>query len=154
MVLTHHVPDDSGAFTCRAIRLQSHLLHRVQNATMDRLQSVANIGQSAPDDDGHRIVEIRTTHLFFDIDRLNVESARAAAFAGWWSQWEFWILRIVRHGEILAPELCLSNTMQIIAIKGVSQPNNNSFYHTKGGTWSFRSGSDNWQTRHFHIAIK
>ncbi len=35
---------------------------------MNRLQTIADIRESSPDDDGHRIVEIRTSHLVFDVD--------------------------------------------------------------------------------------
>src|SRR5271155_2512234 len=97
MVLTHDIADDAGAFAGSAIGLQAHLLHGVENAAMDGLESVADIGQRAPDDDRHRIVEIRLAHLVFNVDGLNVESARAAvAWGRRWSQWKFGIL-IIRH---------------------------------------------------------
>ena len=63
---------------------QPHLLHGVENAAMHRFQSVANIGQRAPDDDRHRVVEIRPPHLFFDIDGYNVQRARVSSLAGRW----------------------------------------------------------------------
>ena len=47
MVLAHHVSDDPGALAGGAVRLQSHLLHGVQNAAVHRLQSVAHVGQCA-----------------------------------------------------------------------------------------------------------
>ena len=106
MVLTHHFSDDPGAFTRRAIGLQPHLLHGVENAAMHRLQSVANIRQRAANDDGHRVVEIRPPHFFFNIDRLNVQRARASAFAGWRSQRKFGILGIVRHENQLLAFSC------------------------------------------------
>ena len=102
MVLAHHVSDDAGAFARRAIRIQPHLLHGVKDAAVDGLESVANIGQRAADDDRHRIVEIRTAHLLFDVDGLNVQSAGAVAAATVGrGQWEFRIL-IVRHSEFCA----------------------------------------------------
>jgi len=64
---------------------QAGVEHVVENATMYGLQSVADIGEGAADDDGHRIVEIRPAHLFFDIYGLNIQRAGIAAFAGgWW----------------------------------------------------------------------
>ena len=102
MVLTHHISDDPGALTRRTVGLQPHLLHGVKNTAMHRFQSIANIRQRAPDDDRHRIIEIRPAHLFFDIDRLNVERTRAATLAWRWSQWEFGVLGIVRHKKLLA----------------------------------------------------
>ncbi len=39
---------------------------------MHRFQAVANVGQRASDDDGHRVVEIRALHFFGDCYRANV----------------------------------------------------------------------------------
>jgi len=98
MVFAHHVADDAGALTSGAIGLESHLLHGVENAAVDGLESVANIGQRAADDDRHRVIEIRLAHLVFNVDGLNVQSAGTAfTAAGWRGQGEFGIL-IVWHG--------------------------------------------------------
>src|SRR3989442_433975 len=45
--------------------------HAVENATMDSLETVADVGQSASDDDAHGVVEIRLAHLGFDVHRKN-----------------------------------------------------------------------------------
>src|SRR5271169_5304821 len=93
MVLAHYVADDAGTLAGGAIGLETHLLHGVENAAMDGLESVADIGQSAADDDRHGIVEIRLAHLVFNVDGLNVQSAGTAVVAaGQWSQGEFGIL--------------------------------------------------------------
>jgi hypothetical protein len=39
------------------------------------LQAVAHVGQRAPDDDGHRVVEVRGAHLVLERARLDVASA-------------------------------------------------------------------------------
>ncbi len=96
MVLAHDVADDSCALARGAIGLQAHLLHGVENAAVDGLESVANIGESAADDDRHGIVEIRLAHLVFNVDGLNVQGAGTAGVAGRWGQREFGIL-IVGH---------------------------------------------------------
>src|SRR5215467_10903259 len=97
MVLAHHVAHDAGAFARSAIRIQPHLLHRVENAAVDGLQAVADVGERAADDHRHRIVEIRTAHLFFNVDGLNVQRTGATTIAtGRGSQGKFWIL-VVRH---------------------------------------------------------
>ena len=72
MVLAQHFADDLGALHVLAIVQQAHVVHRVKNAAMHRLQAVAHIRQRAPDDDRHRIVEIRASHLLFNVDGLNV----------------------------------------------------------------------------------
>src|ERR1700691_2687184 len=98
MVLAHYVSDDAGALAGGAVGLKAHLLHRVENSAVDGLESVANVGQSAADDDRHGIVEIRLAHLIFNVDGLNVEGAGTAfAAAGRRGQGEFGIL-IVWHG--------------------------------------------------------
>ena len=44
VVLPHHVPDDCRRFAHRAIVAQSHLVHRVKDPALYRLQPVANVG--------------------------------------------------------------------------------------------------------------
>jgi hypothetical protein len=44
------------------------LVHRVQDTPVHRLESVAHVGQRAPDDDAHCVVEIRPPHLLFERD--------------------------------------------------------------------------------------
>src|SRR5579864_2072241 len=99
VVFAHYIADDAGALAGGAIGGETHLLHGVENAAMYGLQSVADVGQRTADDDRHRVVEIRPTHLVFNVDGLNVQGAGGAAVAWWWSQWEFGIL-IVCHRKI------------------------------------------------------
>jgi hypothetical protein len=49
---------------------------------MNGFESVADVGERASDDDRHRIVEIRTPHLLFNVDGLNVKGA-GTTIAGW-----------------------------------------------------------------------
>ena len=44
-------------------------MHREQNATVNRLQTIAHVGQSTPDDDAHGVIKIRAPHLLFEADR-------------------------------------------------------------------------------------
>ncbi len=98
MVFAHDIADDAGALAGGAIGLQAHLLHGVENAAVHGLESVADIGQGAADDDRHRIIEIRLAHLVFNVDGLDVQGAGTAIATGrrWRSQGKFRIL-IVRH---------------------------------------------------------
>ena len=41
---------------------------RLMPAAVDRLEAVADVGERASDDHGHRVVEIRPAHLVFDVD--------------------------------------------------------------------------------------
>jgi hypothetical protein len=96
VVLAHYVADDTGAFTGGTIGLEAHLLHGVENAAMDGLESVADIGEGPSDDDRHGIVEIRLPHLVFYVYGLNVQSAGTTVARR--SQGEFGIL-VVGHGS-------------------------------------------------------
>src|ERR1039457_879718 len=100
MVLAHYIADDTGALARGFVGLEAHLLHGVENAAVDGLESVADIGASASVDDRHRVIEIRLAHLVFNVDGLDVKSAGTAVAGGRWSQGEFGIL-IVRHEDLL-----------------------------------------------------
>ncbi len=69
VVLTHHVADDASALLVRPVGPVAALPHAVEDAPLDRLQPIPHVGQSAPNDHAHRIVEIRLAHLGFDVDR-------------------------------------------------------------------------------------
>ncbi len=61
-----HVADHARTFDVGPVPDGIRLVHREQHAAMHRLQSVANIGKRAPDDDAHRVIEIRAPHLLFE----------------------------------------------------------------------------------------
>ena len=75
VVLAHHLADDLRTFDVLALRPEAHLVHHVQDAAVDGLQAVAHVGQRAPDDDGHRVVEIRRAHLLLEPAWLDVAAA-------------------------------------------------------------------------------
>ena len=54
------------------------LVHRVEHAPVHRLEAVAHVGQRAPDDDAHRVVQVGLAHLVFDVDRDQLLRERAA----------------------------------------------------------------------------
>ena len=60
---------DLGALAVGLGGGQAHFVHAEKNAPMHGLQAVAHVGQRAPDDHAHGIVEIRLLHLGFDIHR-------------------------------------------------------------------------------------
>ncbi len=75
VILAEHLANHLGALHVLAIVQQAHVVHGIQDAAVHRLESVAHVGQRASDDDRHRIVEIRTPHLFFNVDGLHVGRA-------------------------------------------------------------------------------
>ena len=72
VVLAHHLANDPGALARRPIRPQPLFAHGVEDAPLHRLESVPDVGQGAPDDDRHRIVEIRLAHLVLNVNRADV----------------------------------------------------------------------------------
>ena len=67
MILAEHLTDDTGGFPVGAVGADAHVVHRIQDAALDRLQTVTCIRQGARDDDGHGVIEIRLLHLAVDI---------------------------------------------------------------------------------------
>ena len=94
MILAQHFADHLGALDVLAVVQQTHVMHRVQNAAVHRFESVAHIGQSAANDDRHRIVEIRTLHLVFDVDGDHVLRRLVAAI-----ERKLGVVEVVGHQE-------------------------------------------------------
>ena len=69
VVFADHVADDAGRFLVRPVPVVVELVHREQHASVHRLEAVARVGQGAPDDHAHRVVQIRPPHLLFEADR-------------------------------------------------------------------------------------
>ena len=75
VIVAHHLADDLRALRVRPGRPQPELVHRVQNAPVHGLQAVAHVGQRAPDDHRHGVVEVRRAHLLLERARLDVAAA-------------------------------------------------------------------------------
>src|SRR5919106_4281751 len=71
VVLLDHLADGPRRLAVRAIRSKAALQHRPQDPAMDGLQAVSNIGERAPDDDGHRVVEVRALNLVLELNVLD-----------------------------------------------------------------------------------
>ena len=84
VVLTHDVTDDAGALGEAAVGPVAPVVHRVEHATVHRLQPVAHVGQRALHDDAHGVVEIGPLHLDLQVDELDAPAGRNAA--GGWSR--------------------------------------------------------------------
>ena len=68
MIFTEDFTDDTGRFLIRQFRADPHVIHRVQDPALNRLQPVPCIRQCARDDHAHRIVQVGLLHLLIDID--------------------------------------------------------------------------------------
>src|SRR5262249_27072734 len=87
VVDTHSLADDLGTLRVLLVELQPHLMHGVQNSAMNGFEAISNVGKSSPDDDRHRVVEIRTLHLIFNVDgdEARSQSIRRVAVAAVWT---------------------------------------------------------------------
>src|SRR5450756_1054435 len=68
VVLAHDLAHDRGALAIGRGGGEPHLAHREENAAMDRLEAVADVGQRSRHDDAHRVVEVAGLHLVLDTD--------------------------------------------------------------------------------------
>ena len=71
VVLAEHVADHRGGLLVAATGHEAQFVHRVQNPSVHRLESVAHIWQRATDDDAHRIVDERLANLVVNEPREN-----------------------------------------------------------------------------------
>ena len=69
MVPTEAVPHHARGLPPLARRRRARLVHRVQDAPLDRLQSVPDVRQGPAHDDGHRVVDVRPVHFLFNRSR-------------------------------------------------------------------------------------
>jgi len=67
----HHLADDARRLLVGTVRLHAGLVHAKEHSPVNRLQAVANIGKRAADDYAHRVIEVASAHLLFELARLD-----------------------------------------------------------------------------------
>ncbi len=67
VVFTDDVTDHTGGLLVCLVPVVAQLTHGMQDAAMNGLEAVTNVGQRAAHDDAHGVVEIRLAHLVFEI---------------------------------------------------------------------------------------
>ncbi len=72
VIVAHHLAHDLGALGVGAGGAETQLVHRVEHATVHRLEPVAHVGQRSPDDHRHRVVQVRRAHLLLQRTRFDV----------------------------------------------------------------------------------
>ena len=70
--LAHHLADHAGALRESLVGAVAAVVHRVDHAAVHGLEAVAHLGQRAPDDDAHRVVEVRPLHLELQVDLVDL----------------------------------------------------------------------------------
>ena len=89
--MTQHVADRRDRFSVRLVGGEVCLIHGVEYAAVDGLQSVAHVRQGAADDNAHRVVEKRASDLFFNVD-LNDLLTLKAYFTAVFNFFHFYLL--------------------------------------------------------------
>jgi hypothetical protein len=73
MVFTHDLADDARRLAEGPVEVVAALLHRIEDAAMDGLQAVANVGQRTRHDHAHGVFEVGAFHLLLDRHGRDVE---------------------------------------------------------------------------------
>ena len=81
MIFTEAVADDAGALSVGFVRLETELIHGVQDPPVNRFQTVTHIRKRTVDDDRHRIRDEAGLHLRFQIVLDNMIVIFSCAFA-------------------------------------------------------------------------
>src|SRR4030081_893079 len=76
MVLTDDVADGARRLVVRLVPFEPVLIHRVENAAMNRLETVACIGQRAGHDHAHGVIKVGALHLVEDGYGTNIRGRR------------------------------------------------------------------------------
>ena len=66
--LAEDFADDLGALAGGAIGREAHFAHAVEDAAVDGLEAVADVGKGASHDYAHGVIHVRALHLIFDVD--------------------------------------------------------------------------------------
>ena len=100
MVFADHVADDARRLVVRLVALRAELVHGEQHAAMDRLEAVAHIGECAPHDHAHGVIEVAAAHLVFEVDRDDFpgEFCHVERFPAWFCWPATDLARAMRRG--------------------------------------------------------
>ena len=70
VIVTARVTANLRALPVLPVREEREIVHRVEDAALRRLQSIARIRQRARDDDRHRVIEERPRHFLGDVNQF------------------------------------------------------------------------------------
>ena len=65
VVFTNHIADNTRRFFIRPVPVVVQFVHGVQYAPVHRLEAVAHIGQGAPHNHAHGVIQIGAAHFLF-----------------------------------------------------------------------------------------
>ena len=77
VVVAHRLGDRTCRLGVAAVRAEPGVVHRIEHPAMHRLESISHLGQRAPDDDAHRVIDVAVLHLLLDVDRFDPVCGRS-----------------------------------------------------------------------------
>ena len=80
VIFTEHLTYHAGTFLVRARTCIADAEHTVEDASVNRLESVTDIRKGTCHDNRHRVVDIRRLHLFLDVDLDNSITIKSLCF--------------------------------------------------------------------------
>ena len=80
VVLTEYLTDYTCALFIGRARAHSLLVHPEEDAPVDRLQPIPNVGEGSTHDDRHRVVDVGGFHFLLDVDRNDAWEVGSAGF--------------------------------------------------------------------------
>jgi hypothetical protein len=72
VVLTHNITDDARTLAELLVWTVATIEHCVNDATVNRLHSIANVWKGATHDNAHRVVEVASLHFDLEVNLLYV----------------------------------------------------------------------------------
>ena len=76
VVVAHDLADDAGGLGEGRGGAVAAVVHGVQDAPVNGFEAVAHVGQGAPDDDAHRVVQVGALHLLLQVDLADALGVR------------------------------------------------------------------------------
>ena len=71
VILTQNLTHDAGTFLIRLVAGIADTHHTIEDSTMNRLESISDIGKGSCHNHGHRIIYVGRFHLFLNVDLQN-----------------------------------------------------------------------------------
>ena len=72
MIVAHHVADDLRALPMFGVSGEVLLPHRVEDAALDRLETIADVGKRTRGDDRERVIEVASLGRLVQLHHLGI----------------------------------------------------------------------------------
>ncbi len=82
MIFADDIADDAGRLLVGLVPGRPRLVHGIEDAAVDGLEAVLDIGDGPADDDAHGVIQVGPLHLLFQADNGQVGGRRRELFLG------------------------------------------------------------------------